>query len=244
MTSRQGPLNVEPPLPGGCHRRQHPFHQPAPVFAVGATADPPPAHGGATPALPRCSSARHPRPREGPQAIPQSQQYAAGRRRFGSEPAADPRLGSPGPSAAATFGPATFGSATARSATGSSGSSTPGPRGGTCLGRPAAPGRPSTSGSSVGAGTAPGLGSWRPSTSGSTRPARSTGTSSPLTTHRSWPAEMPRCLADRRHVVRTGRPRPGPLFFYGSKIHLVRDGKGLPMAVTVTAGPTARVNAV
>ena len=65
------------------HHRQHPLDEPAPRFAVGPAADPPPDHG-----VPQGSLGRVVRrldaldPREGPQAIPEPQQLGAGRRRL------------------------------------------------------------------------------------------------------------------------------------------------------------------
>src|SRR5262249_59118231 len=75
--------HVAAPLPAGGYHRQQPLHEPAPDLAVGPTTDPTPDHG-----VPQRAFGRVVRrldaldPREGPQAVPEPQQLAAGRRRL------------------------------------------------------------------------------------------------------------------------------------------------------------------
>ena len=109
----------------------------------------------------------------------------------------------------------------------------------TCPVRPTAPGRPSTSGSTAGVKTAPGADSWRHSRSGSTTRGHDR-LGAVLHRRQFGPgvAGRRRGVADGRDEPRSRRTTPwaARAADSGSKIHLVCDGSGLPMAVTVTAG--------
>ena len=150
--------------------------------------------------------------------------------------------------ATTTAGPATPGRTTAPWSTASSGTCTPAPRGPT---RPSAmaPGRPSTTASTAGARTAPGPGSSTPCCSASTAPAASTASCGASTPPSAAPTPRP----PGREKIRTRAPRlGGPTAAqvdepedhalgrsrggFSTKAHLVCDGRGILLAVWVTAG--------
>src|SRR5690606_16520300 len=99
------------------------------------------------------------------------------------------------------------------------------------------PGKPSTVGFCAGAEAGSGIGSSRRSSESWMRPARSIGSSSALTAVASAhtrpqqaPGKKPRAGEPADHAL--GRSRGG----WGSKLHLVGDGKGLGLTLELSAG--------
>ncbi len=99
------------------------------------------------------------------------------------------------------------------------------------------PGKPSTVGFCAGAEAGSGIGSSRRSSESWMRPARSIGSSSALTAVASAhtrpqqaPGKKPRAGEPADHAL--GRSRGG----WGSKLHLVSDGKGLVLTLELSAG--------
>ena len=124
---------------------------------------------------------------------------------------------------------------TRKSSTASSGSSMAG-RPWRDLPRPTyGPGRPSTSGSTAGARTAPGADSCRPSTSASTPPRRSTDPSASFCTLVRVAAKPGEASPS---IGTSAEPSllPAARFERAARLDLVCDGAGRTMAVTVTAG--------
>src|SRR5277367_1421466 len=128
------------------------------------------------------------------------------------------------------------GRTTACCSTASSGTKPPGPPGATCP-NASVPGKPSTAASAVGPALASGSGSWNICRCNAKPMDASTGTCSSSTAPSSAPTRPRPGLEKKRptgepadHAL--GRSQGG----FSTKVHLVCDGQGLPIAVEIGPG--------